>query len=236
MFGGIETSTFLDETLWTVAIWIVKYSVLAFYWRLFAGTRRSVRVVICALTAIVACWGIAVVRFRLLQLVVLLSWYYSRIIDDDLGGLDGLLLFCRLLNGTLFFQQSYLALRGLLGATHLPRFSASRPAGATALEASNAKKTKGYLDCRICLWWPVSCSYFLSIACIHRGLDLELGSLTDKILASSVTIISIVRLVNVLGRTSGNPFVWSTVEVNSSIICGQYRNPSSIWDSKNKTY
>lgn len=52
---------FIDEACWTVAIWIVKYSILAFYWRLFAGKRRSVRVVIWALTAFVACWGIAVV-------------------------------------------------------------------------------------------------------------------------------------------------------------------------------
>ena len=61
---------FIDEAFWTVALWIVKYSILAFYWRLFAGNRRSVRIVIWVLTAFVACWGVAVVPNRLFDLLI----------------------------------------------------------------------------------------------------------------------------------------------------------------------
>lgn len=63
---------FIDEAFWTVALWIVKYSILAFYWRLFAGNRRSVRIVIWVLTAFVACWGAAVVPIRLFDLPIFL--------------------------------------------------------------------------------------------------------------------------------------------------------------------
>lgn len=58
-------------------------------------------------------------------------------------------------------------------------------------------------------------------------LYLGLGSLPDKDLASSVTIISIIRLANLFGKASSNTIVWTTVEVNSSIICGQYKKASS---------
>ncbi len=61
----IEEAIFISQICWAVVIWIVKYSILAFYWRLFSDNRRSVRVIIWALTALVKCWGIAVVRFRL---------------------------------------------------------------------------------------------------------------------------------------------------------------------------
>ena len=57
-------TVFLSEICWVVVVWIVKYSILAFYWRLFSANRRSTRIVIWALTAVVTCWGIAVVRFQ----------------------------------------------------------------------------------------------------------------------------------------------------------------------------
>lgn len=47
--------TFIIEICWGVVIWMVKYSILAFYWRLFSANRRSTR---------------SAVRFRLLILVV----------------------------------------------------------------------------------------------------------------------------------------------------------------------
>lgn len=56
-------ATFISQICWAVVIWIVKYSILAFYWRLFSANRRTVRVIIWSLTALVTCWGIAVVRF-----------------------------------------------------------------------------------------------------------------------------------------------------------------------------
>lgn len=63
--------TFIIEICWGVVIWMVKYSILAFYWRLFSANRRSTRFIIWTLAACVTCWGIATVRFRLLILAVL---------------------------------------------------------------------------------------------------------------------------------------------------------------------
>ena len=53
---------FISHICWIVVLWIVKCSVLAFYWRLFSTNGRSVRVVIWVIAAAVMCWGIAVVR------------------------------------------------------------------------------------------------------------------------------------------------------------------------------
>lgn len=54
---------FISEICWAVVIWIVKYSILAFYWRLFSANRQSTRAFIWVLAALVTCWGVAVVRF-----------------------------------------------------------------------------------------------------------------------------------------------------------------------------
>lgn len=54
---------FITEICWAVVIWIVKYSILAFYWRLFSVNRRLTRVIIWALVAFVTLWGLAVVPF-----------------------------------------------------------------------------------------------------------------------------------------------------------------------------
>lgn len=56
--ASIKTIVFA-EVCWAVAIWIVKYSVLIFYWRLLSTNRKTHRVVILVLTAFVTCWGIA---------------------------------------------------------------------------------------------------------------------------------------------------------------------------------
>ncbi len=53
---------FISDICWVVVIWTVKYSILAFYWRLFSVNRPLTRLFIWALTALVMCWGIAVVR------------------------------------------------------------------------------------------------------------------------------------------------------------------------------
>lgn len=63
-------ATFINEICWGVVMWIVKYSILAFYWRLFSANRRSTRFIIWTMAVFVTCWGISVVRFRLLMLVV----------------------------------------------------------------------------------------------------------------------------------------------------------------------
>ena len=126
---------------------------------------------------------------------------------------------------------------GLLGTTHLHRFAAFGPADATGLEASNAKNTKSYVDCRVRFGRPVCCSSFVLIAFIVPRLDLDLGSLTNKNSASSVTVISIIRLVEEYRRDIWGLWylvtVLSNVEVNISIICGQYKRKSSGSNSRN---
>ena len=63
-------AAFTIEICWGIVMWTVKYSILAFYWRLFSANRRSIRLIIWTLAAFVTCWGLSVVRFRLLMLVV----------------------------------------------------------------------------------------------------------------------------------------------------------------------
>lgn len=63
---------FITQICWGVVIWIVKYSVLAFYWRLFSANRRSTRVTIWTLAALVTCWGNSVVRCVLLMMGMLI--------------------------------------------------------------------------------------------------------------------------------------------------------------------
>ena len=53
---------FISQICWVVVLWIVKCSILAFYWRLFSANGRSTRFVIWTITVAVMCWGIAVVR------------------------------------------------------------------------------------------------------------------------------------------------------------------------------
>lgn len=52
---------FIIQICWAVCMWIVKCSILAFYWRLFSDRHRSVRVVIWTVAAGVTCWEVAVV-------------------------------------------------------------------------------------------------------------------------------------------------------------------------------
>ena len=55
---------YISEICWTVVIWIVKYSILALYWRISSENRRSIRPIIWVLAAIVTAWGVAVVGIR----------------------------------------------------------------------------------------------------------------------------------------------------------------------------
>lgn len=50
---------FISEVSYTIVICSVKFSLLAFYWRIFKQSK--IRVPIYVLGAIVSCWGIAVV-------------------------------------------------------------------------------------------------------------------------------------------------------------------------------
>ena len=140
----------------------------------------------------------------------------------------------------MFLDGFTIDLCGLLGTTHLHRFGTFGPAGATGLEASNAKNTKSYVDCRVRFGRPVCCSSFVLLAFIVPTLDPDLGSLTNKHSASSVTVISIIRLVQEIRRETRGLWdviiVLTDVEVNISIICGQYKQNSSGSESRNEIH
>lgn len=53
---------FISQICWVIVLWIIKCSILAFYWRLFSSNGRSTRVAIWTIAVAVMCWGIAVVR------------------------------------------------------------------------------------------------------------------------------------------------------------------------------
>ena len=53
---------FISQICWVVVLWIVKCSILAFYWRLFSRNSRSIRFVVWTIAVAVMCWGIVVVR------------------------------------------------------------------------------------------------------------------------------------------------------------------------------
>ena len=63
-YSFLQTISVVSDVCWAVVLWIVKSSILAFYWRLFSARSRSLRVLIWALWVLVTCWGIAVVRPR----------------------------------------------------------------------------------------------------------------------------------------------------------------------------
>ena len=60
----LSQGLFISEICWILVIWIVKYSILAFYWRIFSANRRSIRIVIWVFAAAVTVWGVAVVGAR----------------------------------------------------------------------------------------------------------------------------------------------------------------------------
>ena len=58
-FTYFFTNLFTSELLYPTVICLVKYSTLAFYWRLFA---KSIRVPVYILAGVTTLWGLAVVR------------------------------------------------------------------------------------------------------------------------------------------------------------------------------
>ncbi|KAF6227643.1 hypothetical protein HO173_012083 [Letharia columbiana] len=58
--SDVLKGTFISEICWTIAICIVKCSILTFYWRLFRLQGGAVRIAIWAFFVVVVCWGIAV--------------------------------------------------------------------------------------------------------------------------------------------------------------------------------
>ena len=66
----------VSEICWTVAICMIKLSILCYYWRVFTPS-RSAQYLILALMAIVACWAVAVVR-------LILSCHLQRTLTNSL--------------------------------------------------------------------------------------------------------------------------------------------------------
>ncbi|KAF6218268.1 hypothetical protein HO133_006230 [Letharia lupina] len=58
--SDVLKGTFISEICWTIAICIVKCSILTFYWRLFGLQGGAIRIAIWAFFVVVVCWGIAV--------------------------------------------------------------------------------------------------------------------------------------------------------------------------------
>lgn len=79
-----------------------------------------------------------------------------------------------------------------------------------------------------------------SLCLLHNytaGAGAETGFFADEISESSVTAVSIVRLTYLLNFRNEedyltfshvNIFIWTSVEVNISIICGQYMTAFSV--------
>ena len=53
---------FISQICWVLILWIVKCSILAFYWRLFSTNSLSIRLGVWTITVFVMCWGILVVN------------------------------------------------------------------------------------------------------------------------------------------------------------------------------
>lgn len=78
-----EKGLLISEICWTIVIWTVKFSILAFYWRLFSANRRSIQVIIWILAAVVMVWGVAVVDARPLSRRDVSVGRYLRISDNS---------------------------------------------------------------------------------------------------------------------------------------------------------
>lgn len=66
---AFQKAIFVSEICWEIALWIVKYATLAFYWRLFGRKGQSARLIIWVLVGIVTCWGATLVRYRPLRFI-----------------------------------------------------------------------------------------------------------------------------------------------------------------------
>jgi len=61
---AFEKGLFASEICWTIGVSAIKFSVLAFYWRLFSQARNARRA-LYILFIVVSSWTIAVVRLNL---------------------------------------------------------------------------------------------------------------------------------------------------------------------------
>ena len=73
---------FISQICWVVVLWVVKCSILAFYWRLFSRNSRLTRFLIWTIATITMCWGVAVVR-----LLSFIKWSFLSVVADSYKGL-----------------------------------------------------------------------------------------------------------------------------------------------------
>lgn len=82
----------------------------------------------------------------------------------------------------------------------------------------------------------VALLYIFPITITVSALDLNLGILADESSGSSVTIVSIIRLIYLIKGHQPITIlpdytklsIWTNVEANVSIICGQYKTLSLL--------
>ena len=147
---------FIEAVCWTFIIWTVKISILAFYWRLFSANRRSIRLIIWILAAVVMAWGIAVVGARPSSQRSLSAgrcWWIS---DDKIVTSHSIsMCSCQRImepypERGLLLNQPW-DLRGLGNTTCCHRCSASGLSSAFNLESTHAKVSEDLIDRRICV-------------------------------------------------------------------------------------
>ncbi|KAM0798769.1 hypothetical protein BDR22DRAFT_934515 [Usnea florida] len=180
---GFTKGIFASEICWTFAIWTVKYSILAFYWRLFSANRRSIRIIIWVLAAVVMVWGIAVILITVLQCVpVYLIWY---LMEGDL---------CSISTAAIYVSSS------------IPHI----------------------ITDVVFLGFPVPLIWNLHM---HKSRKMMLTAIFA--VGGFVNIVSVIRFVYLMALVRANSglhgsdptwnyidvFIWTSVEVNTSIIC-----------------
>ena len=122
-------------------------------------------------------------------------------------------------------HSPFCGLCGLVDTTYRHRRSAFGLPGTIDLEPSYAQVSENHVDGHICCGWLVGCPF----RCVARA-RVEIGFRADTRFGYSVTIVSVIRLVYLikLSRASEDTtrnfteiIIWTNVEVNISIICGQ---------------
>lgn len=105
------------------------------------------------------------------------------------------------------------------------------------MEPSSAQVTESHIDCCVCFRYLVCCPLFcVFFKTTLPVLELKLALLADECSESSVTVVSIVRLTYIIKNVSPilgtlvspDIFIWTSVEANVSIICGQYMTPLPV--------
>ena len=237
---------YTSEICWAVVTWIVKYSILAFYWRLFSANGQSTRKIILAFAAFVTCWGTTVMGSLILVLCSgVWSQHYSRKVLNRSPGIPHSLSMSSYQfplgvssdERLVFWRAILFAPFLLIHTTHRYRYGASGLSGAAHLEHSYAQVTENHADCHICSGQLVSCS-LLRVSCTTTlpVRKSKLSTLADEDSEFRVTVVSIVRLTfivktylilrsgNVLNPSAQRVWtydaVWSSVEPNMSIVCG----------------